>query len=192
MNILNLQLTAMNDLSLHIIDIIQNSLSAGARLIKLTVNENIKEDLLTIEIEDNGKGMTAQQVMSLEDPFFTSRTTRRVGMGIPLFKQSALQSGGDLIVLSEPGVGTKVTATFKHSHIDRPPLGDLANSFILMVSANPERDFYFSYIYNGTEYHFDSVEVKEVLEGLPVNEPSVIRMLTGMVDENIKEIKEEN
>ncbi|HBZ24936.1 MAG TPA: ATP-binding protein [Rikenellaceae bacterium] len=182
----------MNDLSLHIIDIIQNSLSAGATLIKLTVNENIKEDLLTIEIEDNGKGMTPQQVMSLEDPFFTSRTTRRVGMGIPLFKQSALQSGGDLIVLSEPGVGTKVTATFKHSHIDRPPLGDLANSFILMVSANPERDFYFKYIYNGTEYHFDSVEVKEVLEGLPVNEPSVIRMLTGMVDENIKEIKEEN
>ncbi len=192
MNILNLQLTAMNDLSLHIIDIIQNSLSAGARLIKLTVNENIKEDLLTIEIEDNGKGMTAQQVMSLEDPFFTSRTTRRVGMGIPLFKQSALQSSGDLIVLSEPGVGTKVTATFKYSHIDRPPLGDLANSFILMVSANPEIDFYFSYIYNGNEYHFDSVEVKEVLEGLPVNEPSVIRMLTGMVDENIKEIKEEN
>lgn len=182
----------MNDLSLHIIDIIQNSLSAGATLIKLTVNEEIKADLLTIEIEDNGKGMTAQQVMSLEDPFFTSRTTRRVGMGIPLFKQSALQSAGDLIVLSELGVGTKVTATFKHSHIDRPPLGDVANSFILMVSANPEREFLLRYIYNGDEYCFDTVEVKEVLDGLPINEPSVIRMLTGMVDANIKEIKGEN
>lgn len=182
----------MNDLSLHIIDIIQNSLTAGATLIKLTVNEDIKGDLLTIVIEDNGKGMTAQQVLSLEDPFFTSRTTRRVGMGIPLFKQSAVQSSGDLWVLSEPGVGTKVTATFKHSHIDRPPLGDLANSFILMVSANPERDLLLKYIYNGSEYCFDTVEIKEILDGLPLNDPTVIRTLTAMVAENIKDVKDEN
>ncbi len=182
----------MNDLSLHIIDIIQNSLTAGATLIKLTVNEEIKGDLLTIEIEDNGKGMTAHQVMSLEDPFFTSRTTRRVGMGIPLFKQSTVQSSGNLTVLSEPGVGTKVTATFRHSHIDRPPLGDLANSFILMVSANPNKEFFLRYLYNGSEYCFDTVEVKEILDGLPLNDPSVIRTLTAMVDSNIKDIKDEN
>jgi len=180
----------MNDLSLHIIDIIQNSLTAGASVIKLTVNEDITGDLLTIEIEDNGKGMTAQQVMSLEEPFFTSRTTRRVGMGIPLFKQSAVQSSGDLKVFSELGLGTKVTATFRYSHIDRPPLGDLANSFILMVSANPQKEFYLKYIYNGSEYIFDTVEVKEILDGLPLNNPSVIKMLNGMVDENIKDIKE--
>ncbi len=179
----------MNDLSLHIIDIIQNSLSAGASLIRVTVEESSVKDTLIIEIEDNGRGMTPEQVGRLSDPFFTSRTTRRVGMGIPLFKQSAQQSGGDLVVHSTPGVGTKLSASFVNSHLDRPPLGDVANSIILMVSANPEIDFFFRYIYNESEYIFDTVEVKEILEGLPLNDPSVIRMLTGMVDANISELR---
>lgn len=182
----------MNDLSLHIIDIIQNSLSAGASLIKLTVSEKSSQDLLLIEIEDNGRGMTPQQVNNLEDPFFTSRTTRRVGMGIPLFRDSARQSGGSLVVKSQLGIGTKVTATFKLNNIDCPPLGDIANSLILMVSANPSIDFLFRYLYEENEYLFDTVEVKEILEGLPINDPSVIRMLTSMVDTNIQDIKKEN
>ncbi len=180
----------MNDLSLHVIDIIQNSLSAGASLIKLTVDENLKRDLLTITIGDNGRGMSQEQVSKLEDPFFTSRTTRRVGMGIPLFKQSAEQSEGSLTVSSEAGKGTIVTALFRHSHIDRPPLGDIANALILMVSANPDIDFFFSYIYNDSEYIFDTVEVKEVLDGMPLNDPSVIRMLTEMVNSNIEELRD--
>lgn len=181
----------MNDLSLHIIDIIQNSISAGASLIKLTVGEKILENLLFIEIEDNGKGMTPEQVNSLDDPFFTSRTTRRVGMGIPLFRDSAQQSGGDLVVKSQPGNGTKVTATFELDNIDRPPLGDIANTLILMVSANPNIEFYFRYIYQENEYVFDTIEVKEILDGLPINDASIIRMLTSMVEANIDEIKVE-
>ncbi len=179
----------MNDLSLHVIDIIQNSLSAGASLIKLSVEEDLKRDLLTISIGDNGRGMSQEQVSKLEDPFFTSRTTRRVGMGIPLFKQSAEQSEGALSVSSEAGKGTIVTASFRHSHIDRPPLGDIANALILMVSANPDIDFFFKYIYNGREYVFDTKEVKEVLDGVPLNDPSVIRMLTEMVRSNIDDLK---
>jgi len=181
----------MNDLSLHIIDIIQNSLSAGASLIKLTVGEKSSENLLFIEIEDNGKGMTPEQVNSLDDPFFTSRTTRRVGMGIPLFRDSARQSGGSLVVTSQPGKGTKVIATFELNNIDCPPLGDIANSLILMVSANPNVNFFFRYIFEENVYVFDTIEIKEILDGLPINDPSVIRMLTSMVDANIQDMRVE-
>lgn len=179
----------MNDLSLHIIDVIQNSLSAGATLIELTISESIVKNRLDIVLADNGKGMTQEQVNSLDNPFFTSRTTRRVGMGIPLFKDSALQSGGDLKISSELGVGTTISANFVLDHIDRPPLGDIANSFILMVSANPNIDFKFYYHFEEESFVFDTVEIKEVLEGLPLNDPSVIRMLTQMVSNNIDDLK---
>ena len=180
----------MNELSLHIIDIIQNSLSAGATRIAVTVDEDAVNDLLTIRVEDNGKGMTAEQAARLSDPFYTTRTTRRVGMGIPLFRQSAEQSDGGLTVGSESGKGTTVTATFQYSHLDRPPLGDLAGSFILMVAANPGTNFVLNYRYNDKSYRFDTVEVREALEGVPLNEPAVIKLLTGMVSENLKDLRD--
>lgn len=179
----------MNDLSLHLIDIIQNSISAGATLITLRVAEDNAADTLTLTVEDNGRGMTAQQVEKLSDPFFTTRTTRRVGMGIPLFRQSAEQAGGELTVESTVGKGTVVRASFQNSHIDRPPLGNVANSFILMVSANPELDFIFEYTYDGRVYVFDTREVKEALDGISLAEPAVIRMLTEMIEENVKDLK---
>ena len=179
----------MNDLSLHIIDILQNSIVAGATLVTLRVDEDRAADLMRITIGDNGRGMTPEQVARLSDPFFTSRTTRRVGMGIPLFRQTAEQSGGGLTVESEPGRGTRVTATFGWSNIDRPPLGNLANSFILTVTAHPEIDFVLEYIYDGREYRFDTVEVKEALDGVPMNNPQIVVMLDEMVRENIAELK---
>jgi hypothetical protein len=179
----------MNDLSMHIIDIIQNSISAGAGLINLSVEENYPSDKLTISISDNGKGMNAEQLSKLSDPFFTSRTTRKVGLGIPLLKQSAEQSGGELRVDSEVGVGTIVSASFQLSNIDRPPLGDIANAFILMVSSNPLLDFTLNYKINDSDYSFNTVEVKEVLEGIPLNDASIIRTLTEMIRENIKDLK---
>ncbi len=180
----------MNDLAMHILDILQNSLSAGASLVKLTIIEDISTDRLVIIIEDNGRGMTQEQVSKLSDPFFTSRTTRKVGLGIPLFKQSAEQSGGGIIIQSEPGKGTIVTASFQYSNIDRPPLGDVANAFMLTVSSNPDVDFVLKYEVNGNEYVFDTVEVKEVLDGMPLNDASLIRTLTEMIDENIKDLKQ--
>jgi len=179
----------VNDLSLHIIDIIQNSLSAGATRIALTLEEDTVADTLKISIADNGCGMSAEQVERLSDPFFTTRTTRRVGMGIPLFRQSAEQSGGALTVVSEPGNGTSVSAVFQNSHLDRPPLGDLAGSFILMVSANPDIDFAFQYTYDKKSYRFDTVEVKEALDGMPVNEHGIISLLTEWVAENLRELR---
>lgn len=131
----------MNDLSLHILDIIQNSIAAQATFISLYVCVDEKRDVLTISIADNGMGMTKQQIAKVEDPFFTTRTTRRVGLGIPLFKQSAEQSGGGLKIESAVGVGTVITATFGYTNIDRPPMGDIENTFELMVSCNPKIQF---------------------------------------------------
>ena len=175
----------MNDLSLHILDIIQNSLSAGAGLIELTVWEDLQNNLLTIIIGDNGKGMTAEQLQHATDPFFTSRTTRKVGLGLPLFRQTAEQSRGALSLSSTPGKGTTITATFAYDHIDRPPLGDVANAVILMVSANPHIDFLFSYRYNAQSYIFDTREIKEALDGLPLNDVHIMRALTEMIEENM-------
>ena len=179
----------MNEISLHIIDIIQNSLSAGASLIRVIIEENIVQNLLSVAIIDNGKGMTKEQVERLDDPLFTSRTTRRVGMGIPLFRQSAEQSGGVLVVTSEPGYGTTVKASFLNDHIDRPPMGDIANTMVLMISSNPDKDFVFEYIFNENRYIFDTVEIKAVLEEMSLNDPAVIRTLTEMISENIKDLK---
>lgn len=179
----------MNDLSMHIIDIIQNSVSAGATRVDLTVDENVEADRLTIEIADNGRGMTAGQVSRLEDPLFTTRTTRKVGMGIPLLIQSARQSGGDVAIVSEPGAGTTVTATFGYSNIDRPPLGDAVNAFMLMVYSNPGMDFSLLYRYNGKEYLFDTSDVREIFGDGAMGSIPVVKNLERMVKDNVAEIR---
>ena len=162
----------MNDLSMHILDIVQNSISAGATRVTLTVDEAPGADLLTIVIGDNGKGMTPEQVSRLSDPFFTSRTTRKVGMGIPLLMDSARQSGGDVRIESEPGKGTEVTAVFGYSNIDRPPLGDVANALMLLV-----------------EYLFDTVDVREILGDDALKDLTIIRNLEEMIKDNMREIR---
>ena len=150
----------MNDLSMHILDIVQNSISAGATRVTLTVDEAPGADLLTIVIGDNGKGMTPEQVSRLSDPFFTSRTTRKVGMGIPLLMDSARQSGGDVRIESEPGKGTEVTAVFGYS-----------------------------YRYNGDEYLFDTVDVREILGDDALKDLTIIRNLEEMIKDNMREIR---
>ena len=179
----------MKDISMHILDILQNSVSAGAKHIQVIVYESVLENILSVAIKDDGKGMTNEEVERVTDPFYTTRTTRKVGLGIPLFKQSALQSGGTLSIDSEPGTGTQIKATFIHNNIDRPPLGDIANVFVLTLSSNPQADFILKYIYEGKEYRFDSEEVKKVLEGVPLYEPAVIKALTEMISENINDLR---
>ena len=174
---------------MHILDIVQNSISAGATLVTLTVDESPAEDLLTIAVGDNGRGMTPEQVSRLADPFFTSRTTRKVGMGIPLLMDSARQSGGDVRIESEPGKGTEVTAVFGYSNIDRPPLGDVANALMLLVSSNPALDFLFTYRYNGEEYLFDTVDVREILGDDALKDLTIIRNLEEMIKDNMREIR---
>ncbi|MFI3297072.1 MAG: ATP-binding protein [bacterium] len=174
----------MNDLSLHILDITQNSISAGAT--EISISLLIDGEMMTITIEDNGKGMTHEVVAQLSDPFFTSRTTRKVGLGIPLLIDSAEQSGGKVSVSSEVGVGTKVVATFDTSNIDCPPLGNIANAVVLLASSNPNIEFIFDYLsVEGDSYIFDTREVKKALGGISINTPTIIKYLEEMIAEQI-------
>jgi len=178
----------MKDLSLHILDIAQNSIVAGASLIKVEIDEQVNSDTLMVRITDNGKGMNEETLKKVTDPYYTSRTTRKVGLGIPLFKQNAELSGGSLHLISSPGAGTTLEAQFEHQHLDRPPLGDIAGVMVILVSANPELDFVYAHQLNEKNYTFDTREVKEVLDGIPLNEPQVVRMLRDMIKENLSEL----
>ena len=175
----------MKDLSMHIMDILQNSTRAGATEVTLEVLENAAADTLTIRFIDNGCGMDAETVQKVINPFFTTRTTRKVGLGLPLLKQNTEQTGGSLDIQSEKGKGTTVTAVFGRSHLDRPPMGDLAGTVVLTASAYPDIRFIFHYHNGETDYVFDTVEVNEALDGISIQEPEVIQYLKEMIQENI-------
>jgi hypothetical protein len=178
----------MNELSLHILDIVQNSIVAKATHIKIIVTENSEKETLSIIIEDNGTGMTPKVLQSVTDPYTTSRTTRKVGMGLPLLNDACQLTGGCLRIESEFGKGTTVSAFLGLNHIDRQPMGDIAGVVVLMVSANPLIDFTYSHTINGNTYVFDTKEVKEVLEDIPLNTPQVIKMLREMIRLNLDEL----
>jgi K+-sensing histidine kinase KdpD len=178
----------MKDLSLHILDIAQNSISAGAKNVIIDITENTQGNLFTILIQDDGKGIPADIIERVTDPYYTSRSTRKVGLGLPLFKQNAEMAGGEFKINSEPGRGTVVKAAFKHDHLDRPPLGDIAGVIVILVSSNPEIDWYYKHAKDDSEYIFDTREVREVLDDVPLNEPSVGRYLRDMIRENLKEL----
>jgi anti-sigma regulatory factor (Ser/Thr protein kinase) len=179
----------MKELALHILDIVQNSISAGASGVKVTVRENRCADRLEIEIEDNGRGMPAEVLNMVDDPFYTTRTTRKVGLGIPLLKHSALQAGGNLSISSVPGEGTRLTVTFVHSHIDRPPLGDIAGVISSLAGMNPGMVIGYRHEIHRKEgkreYGFETREVMEILGDIPLSEPAVILFLKEMIYENI-------
>lgn len=178
----------MKDLASHIMDIVQNSVRAEAQRIGITITEDSGKDVFTIEISDNGCGMDAETVKRVSDPFFTSRTVRKVGLGIPLLQQNAERTGGKLTITSAPGEGTILCACFSHVHIDRPPLGDIADTIGLLIAANPHIHFIYTHITERGEYIFDSEEIKSVIEGVPLNHPDILAALKEMIRENLTEI----
>jgi anti-sigma regulatory factor (Ser/Thr protein kinase) len=174
----------MRELSLNILDIAQNSISAGAPLITIEVNENTTQHTLLIGVYDNGKGMSEEQVKSVIDPFFTTRTTRKVGMGIPLFKMAAEQTGGRLEIKSELGVGTEVKAYFKTDSVDFTPLGDVASTIQMLITMNTDRDFVYKHIVNEKEFVCDTREIKEILGDVPLDTYEVSQWLKDFITEN--------
>jgi len=178
----------MKELSLHILDIAQNSIVAGASTIEIDIDENSLTSTLSIRIRDNGRGIQSDILDRITDPYTTSRTTRKVGMGLPLLNDACRISGGKLSVSSAQGEGTNVVATLGLNHIDRQPLGDVSGVLLLLVSANPAIEFIYQHSKNGNKYIFNTKEVKEVLDGLPINSPDVMRMLREMIDENLEEL----
>jgi anti-sigma regulatory factor (Ser/Thr protein kinase) len=174
----------MRELSLNILDIAQNSISAGAPLITIEVSENTFDHTLLIGIYDNGKGMSEEQVKSVIDPFFTTRTTRKVGMGIPLFKMAAEQTGGGLEIESEIGVGTRVRAHFKTDSVDFTPLGDVASTVQLLITMNTDRDFLYKHSVDGKEFVADTREIKGILGDVPLDTYEISQWILEFIKEN--------
>jgi hypothetical protein len=152
----------MEDLSLHILDIAENSIMASAGRIDIRIDEDHAKDLLTLEISDDGRGMDEQTLKNALDPFFTTRKTRRVGLGLSLLAQAARESGGAMDISSRPGKGTNIKATFRLSHPDCKPMGDIAETVRTLVVAHPEIHFVFEQKTNDSIYRFDSREIKEI------------------------------
>lgn len=178
----------MEELALNILDIACNSVRAEATLITIEVCADTKADRLIISVSDNGKGMSEEFLKTVTDPFATTRKTRKVGMGIPLFRMAALDTGGDFSITSKVGVGTVTKAEFVLSHIDRMPLGDLASTIVTLIGQAGSADILLKYSVDGREYLFDTREVKEVLEGVDINSTEIIVYLKDMIDENITSI----
>ncbi len=177
----------MTELSLNVLDIANNSIRANASLIEITVRINSLTDTLTIRIADNGCGMSKEQLDKVEDPFYTTRTTRSVGLGIPFFKQEALDTGGSFNMESTEGKGTTVTATFGLSHIDRMPLGDINSTIYTLIIANTQIDFMYTYGLDGKEFTLDTRELRQILGDIPFHTPQV----AGYIKEYLKENQED-
>ncbi len=181
----------MREISLHLLDIAENSAAAQSRNIRIEVYENLQTDLLSVSVTDDGRGMTKEIAQQVLDPFYTTRTTRKVGLGIPLLKLAAEMAEGGLSLVTEAGKGTKVEAGFRHSHIDRMPLGDLAVTFLALLVSHPHIHWVFIYQVTGKDgrsddFNFDDVELKAVLGDASMTEPEILKFVRGMFEEGIE------
>lgn len=178
----------MRDLSLHILDLVQNSVRAGATLVQLRITVDEKK-WITISILDDGCGMDEELCKRVLSPFATTRTTRKVGLGIPLMAQNARLTGGDVAIKSEVGKGTELTVTLDGSSIDCLPLGDLAGTMVSLISANPERpDFVLICKSEKGEMSFDIRQVRQILSGVSLNEPEITAWMLSGIQEEIEPI----
>jgi hypothetical protein len=173
----------VRELSLHVLDILQNAREAKATLVELTVDEDLAGDRLTIEVRDNGVGMTAETLQRVRDPFFTTRKTRHVGLGLPLFSAAAERCNGSLTLESAPGRGTRVAATFQLRHLDRAPMGDLTGTVLSVLLGEPYCDLVYVHRKGGKEFSLDTREVRRELGPVELSHPAVREWLSGYLTE---------
>jgi len=172
----------MLEIALHLLDIIENSLMAGARQVRVRIEEDPPPiDRLAITISDDGRGMTPEFLARVTDPFVTTRATRRVGLGLGLMQANARAWGGDLTVASEQGVGTTVRVWFQRSHLDRPPLGDWAGTLVGLIISRPEIDFEYFHRVGDDEFELSTRELRQELGATPLHDPAVIAFLREQV-----------
>ncbi len=176
------------EISLNILDLAQNSITAGASLIEITVKEDTVAHRLSVEIADDGCGMDGETVQEVQDPFFTTRTTRKVGLGIPFFKQEAEATGGAFLLASKPQEGTRVQAVFCTDHIDCMPLGDICATVHTLVTMTPGVDFLYTRVVDGRQFTLDTREMREVLGEVPFDEPEVSEFILQYLIENETEV----
>lgn len=179
----------MPEISLNILDVAQNSVTAGASLVHIDIKAETLADLLTVSISDNGKGMSEEQVKNVTNPFYTTRTTRKVGLGVPFFKMAAEITGGSFNIQSELGVGTTTTAAFKTSSIDRMPLGDIAGTMTGLIGPSPDIDFLLTVSVDEKEMAMDTREFRQVLgEDVPLSAPEVLAYIDEYIRSGMTEI----
>lgn len=179
----------MKELSLHIYDLMENSIAANASLIELTITDSLKDNAYSFVIKDNGKGMSPDFLAKVTDPWTTTRTTRKVGIGLPLIKMNTEAAGGGMDIESELGKGTTLKFWFQHDHIDRPPMGDLAGTVVMLCAQHEDIHYTYRHITDKGEYVFDTEDVKEALDGMSMNDINIIKYLKEMIQENLEEIE---
>jgi hypothetical protein len=178
----------MQEISLNILDIAQNSVSSGASLIRITVDEQPGDDTLAVEVADNGCGMTPQTLQKAADPFYTTRRTRKVGLGLSFFKMAATQTGGSFEISSKEAEGTTVRGVFGLSHIDRMPLGDVGGTVLTLITCNPSLDFVYHRRIGCNEFELDTREMRAVLGDVPLNQKDVVMFIKNYLVDGEKEL----
>jgi len=179
----------VQDLSLHILDIVENSLAAGAGRVEIRIVEDTACDQMVIEIMDDGCGMHEEMMQKALDPFFTTKVVRQVGLGLPLLSEACRISNGELCIQSCPGKGTTVKATFQHSHIDRKPLGNMGDTLIIFIAGHPEMDLRYEHHKDGKTFTLDTREIKADLGDIPINAPEVISALRTLIHSGLEDLE---
>jgi anti-sigma regulatory factor (Ser/Thr protein kinase) len=179
----------LREIALHLLDIVENSVAAGAKAVEISVEEALQDDRLKLVVEDDGKGMDQELLARVTDPFVTSRTTRKVGLGIPLLKAAAEACQGQMHLTSTPGKGTHLEVEFQRSHIDRMPLGDLAGTWLTLTVAFPKIKWLFRYRAAGTEFRFDSEPITRELGEISLTEPSILAFIRELLQEGVDNVK---
>lgn len=175
----------MEDISLHMLDIAENSVRADAKKIEIMITRNLEQDLLQIEVIDDGRGMDAATLARIRDPFFSTKQ-KKTGLGIPFLIQAAEQAGGQVTTESAPQRGTRVMARFRWSHVDRPPIGSISETLLTLIAGHPDRDYIYEEHEGEHAFRFDTREIKADLEGVPITEPAVLNAIRDLLKQNIR------
>jgi hypothetical protein len=175
----------VEDISLHILDIAENSIRADAKKIEIILTKVVESDLLRVDVNDDGSGMDPETAAKVRDPFFTTKN-KKTGLGIPFLAQAAEQAGGALTINSAPGRGTRVSITFTWSHVDRPVIGSTADTLLTLIAGHPDVDLVYEERDGERIFRFDTREIKEDLEGVPINAPRVLDALRGVLNQHIQ------
>ncbi|MBN1474952.1 MAG: ATP-binding protein [Syntrophaceae bacterium] len=178
----------MLELAAHILDIAENSTRAGAKIVKIDINENDAKDLLSIEINDDGGGMTKEEIKKVGDPFYTTKTVRRVGLGIPFLADAAQRANGKLKLKSTKGKGTNITATFQLGHLDRQPIGNITTTLVALIAGNSHVDFIYKHRHNDRQFTFDTRQIRKEIDDLPINHPEILKYIRGVISVGLQEI----
>jgi anti-sigma regulatory factor (Ser/Thr protein kinase) len=180
----------LKDLSLHILDIIENSIEAGAKKVEISIEESTKKNMLVLKIKDDGRGMDKKTLTKVLNPFFTTKKAKRIGLGLSMLAQSTKEAGGSFDIKSKKEKGTSITAKFVYDHIDRKPIGNMAETMIaLIVSNGLQTDLVYKHSKNGKNFLFDTRYVKKELNGVLINKPEVLSLLRKWILKELKRIK---